>query len=269
MRLLPFALMLTGLVMLFAPLASAEPGAPSPKVRVALFCDPGSTDRRSREAAWRLLEGETDFAAERITTAAVFARNLSDCDVLVIPGGTGNGIARALGMDGCALVTRRVKEGMGCVAICAGGYLVVEGWNPETRAIELLNARSWDDEHWARGEGFIAVKLAGHNDDASSRTMWFENGPIFVPGEASGIAPYVPLVRYVTDMAAPSAPRGMMEGRDAAIAGALGKGRVVAFGPHPELSPGLNHWLPNSVRWTASKDHSTTASATIVLEGRQ
>ena len=268
MRFRALTLMLLGIVPL-AALASAEPDSAAPKTRVALFTDPASTDRRSREAAWRLLSAEGGFAAERLTTAGVFARRLADCDVFVIPGGTGNGIARALGMEGCALVTRRVNEGMGCVAICAGGYLVVEGWSPETRSIELLNAKSWDDEHWARGEGFIAVKMQGRDYGESSHTMWFENGPIFVPGTISGIGAYVPLVRYVTDMAAPDAPKGMMEGRDAAIAGELGKGRAVAFGPHPEMSPGLGHWLVNSVRWAGSSDRGSSATAETVLEGKR
>jgi glutamine amidotransferase-like uncharacterized protein len=245
--------------------AMGEAVGAEPKLRVALFTDPGSTDRRSREAIWRILGSQDCLAAERITTAGVAAGRLESTDVLVIPGGTANGIARALGLDGCRLVTDRVRQGMGCVAVCAGGYLAVEGWSTETRAIELLNAKSWDDEHWARGEGFIAVKVVGVEDAQASRTMWFENGPIFAPGSLPAIPPYAPLVRYVTDLAAKDAPTGMMAGRDAAIAGFLGKGRVVAFGPHPELSPGLSHWLVNSVRWTGARDTATTATAARVL----
>jgi anti-sigma factor ChrR (cupin superfamily) len=45
----------------------------------------------------------------------------------------------------------------------------------------------------------------------------------------------------------------MMTGRDAVIAAPCGKGRVVAFGPHAELSPGLHHWLCSAVRWSAGE----------------
>ncbi|MBX7246505.1 MAG: hypothetical protein K1X53_13490 [Candidatus Sumerlaeaceae bacterium] len=237
-------------------------------LRVALFCDPASTDKKSREAAWKVLSGEAHFKADRITTETVRNGALKDYDVLVIPGGTANGEARALGLDGCAEVTRFVKEGRGAVAICAGGYLVVKGWNPETKAIELANAVCWDDDHWARGEAFINVKVIGADDNDSSRTMWFENGPIFAPWDNASLPPYTPLVRYVTDMAAKDAPRGMMTGRDAVIAAPLGKGRVVAFGPHPELSPNLNHWLVNSVKWAARGDNGTSPTAATVLEGQ-
>jgi len=240
----------------------------SAPIRVALFSDPASTDERSREGAWRVINAEPTFRAERATTASLASGQLGQIDSLIIPGGTGSGIGRALGVDGCTSVTEFVKAGGGLVGICAGGYLIVEGWSPTTRALEAINAQSWDDDHWARGEGFISVALAGGgaNDPATSRTMWFENGPIFVPGKLD-LPAYTPLVRYVSDLAAADAPKGMMTGRDAVIAAPLGNGRVVAFGPHPELSPGLNHWLVNAVAWSSGRlgDGETTATLQSVL----
>ena len=79
---------------------------------------------------------------------------------------------------------------------------------------------------------------------------------------------YTPLVRYVSDFAAPGAPTGQMQGRDAVLAANFGKGRVVAFGPHPELSPGLNHWLVNAVRWVAQEGPAAPTAAS-VLEGKR
>jgi putative intracellular protease/amidase len=200
-------------------------------IRVGLLSDPGCTDERSREAAWKALGSASDLAPHRITSAEIRQGVLSKIDVLVFPGGTGGGQAKALGVEGGKLVTDFVTSGNGVVAICAGGYLVVKGWNPETSAIELVNALSWDGEHWARGEAFITVKALGVNDNESSRTMWFQNGPIFAPRGLKTMPEYTPLVRYVTDMAPKGGPAGMMAGRDAVIAAPFGKGRVVAFGP--------------------------------------
>jgi hypothetical protein len=237
-------------------------------VRVALFSQLDCTDARSREAAWKVLAAEPEFRVDRVTTASLMAPGFpGKYDVFILPGGTANGEARALGVEGCRRIEEFVASGNGVIGICAGGYLVVEGWNPATRALQLLRAVSWDDDHWARGEQFIAVQLAGRNDSESSRTMWFQNGPIFVPGTLPGIPAYSPLVRYVTDLAAKDAPTGMMTGRDAVIAGTLGKGRVVAFGPHPELSPGLNHWLVNAAKWAAAGDNGTSPTVEAVLEG--
>ena len=264
------ALWLCALVMAPSSSPAADDGCcvSSAPIRVALFSDAASTDERSREGAWRVLTAEPTFRVERATTATLAAGQLSQTDVLIIPGGTASGIGRALGIEGGTSVTEFVKAGGGLVGICAGGYLIVEGWSPATKAIEVVNAESWDDEHWARGEGFISVALAGGeaNDPTTSRSMWFENGPIFVPGKLSQPA-YTPLVKYVTDLAAADAPKGMMTGRDAVVASPFGNGRVVAFGPHPELSPGLNHWLVNAVAWSSGRrgEGETTITLQAVL----
>lgn len=239
-------------------------------VRVGLFSEAKCTDPKSREAAWKVISNAPGLAAERITTETIHSPALNKYDVVILPGGTANGEAKALGVDGGTTLTKFVRDGHGLIAICAGGYLVCKGWNPETRAIELVNAESFDDNngHWARGEQFISVKVVGVDDAHSSQTIWYENGPIFVPGDLAGLLPYAPLVRYVTDLSAKGAPKGMMTGRDAIIAAPLGRGRVVAFGPHPELSPDLNHWLVNAIKWAAAGDDGTSPTAETVLEGR-
>lgn len=252
------------LLLLLLAMTGVAPAAP---LRVALISDAACTDPRSLNAAHKVLTGESSFQTTRVLTADLLA-HLDDYDVYIFPGGTGGGQAKALGVEGGARLTAAVRGGKGLVAICAGGYLVAEGWSPETKAVELVNAKLWDDDHWARGEGFINVSVVADGDADTSRTMWFENGPIFVPAGRSDIPGYTPLVKYVTDMAAKDAPKGMMTGRDAVVAGPLGKGRVVAFGPHPELSPGLNHWLLNAVRWTAKGEAAPSPSVAAVLEGK-
>lgn len=236
------------------------------KLKVGLFSDSKSTDKKSREAAWNLLQTVPDMQVDRVTTETVL-KDAARYDVLIFPGGTANGEAKAIGVEGGKALERYVSSGHGLIGICAGGYLIVEGWNPPTQAVEVLKAESWDDEHWARGEGMISVKLVGKSDQNSSATMWFENGPIFVPGKKDSVTSYTPLVRYVTDYAAKGAPKGMMTGRDAVIAGTFGKGRAIAFGPHPELSPDLKHWLPNAIRWAASGDDGSSITVGRVLEG--
>jgi glutamine amidotransferase-like uncharacterized protein len=266
---------LAAVLVLAVQFVSAAAGAED-QVRVGLLSDAACTDERSREAAWRVLSEQADFALRRVTADEI--RNgdaLARLDVLVLPGGTGGGQGKALGVDGGRRVTEFTAAGGGVIAICAGGYLVVEGWNAETRAIELINAQTFDDAHWARGEAFITVEIvdgdttaAARPDASTTRTMWFENGPIFVPRGLKEQPAYAPLVRYVSDLAAPGAPTGMMRGRDAIIAAPFGRGRVVAFGPHAELSPGLHHWLANAVRWAAGRRPLEPVTAARVLEGQ-
>lgn len=243
----------TLLLTLLGTVVVAQPGPPAPpkKIRVGLVNDAVCTDAKSREAVWKWISTDPELEAARIETSAAREGKLDEWDVVIFPGGTGGGQAKALGVEGGKAVEDYVAAGHGVIAICAGGYLVAEGWNENTKAIELVNAKLWDDDHWARGEGFIDVKLAG-DDSGTTRTMWFENGPIFVPANRTDMPAYSPLVKYVTDMAAKDAPKGLMTGRDAVIAAPFGKGRVVVFGPHPELSPDLQKWLLTSIRWAAA-----------------
>ncbi|MFM8468785.1 MAG: hypothetical protein ACKODH_02260 [Limisphaerales bacterium] len=39
----------------------------------------------------------------------------------------------------------------------------------------------------------------------------------------------------------------------AIVAGNCGKGRVLVSSPHPEQTPGLEHFVPKAVRWVAGK----------------
>lgn len=242
--------------------------APARPVRVALFADPGSTDAKSREAIWAVLSQAEGIDAIKVTTTTVRSAGFLDkYDVFILPGGTGGGEAAAVGVEAGRDIARRLRAGKGLVAVCAGGYYVAEGWNAATSALDVVNAQNHDSENWARGEQYIAVKVVGQDDAKSSRTMWYENGPLFKPASLEGMTDYVPLVRYETDLAAKGAPKGQMKGRDAVIAAEYGRGRVVAFGPHPELSPGLEHWLVNAVKWAAGQGEGKISAET-VLEGR-
>lgn len=251
---------------------SASRAATSGPVRVALFADPGSTDKKSREAIWSVLSHTQGIAAQKVTTPTLSTPGFfNNFDVFVLPGGTASGEAKAIGADTGKAIAKHLKEGKGLVAICAGGYYVAEGWDPNTAALDVINAQNHDGKHWARGEQFIKVKVVGDDRGTSAipPTMWYENGPIFKPAEMDELPGYVPLVKYITDLAAKDAPKGQMAGRDAVIAAPYGKGRVVAFGPHPELSPGLSHWLINAVKWAAGHHgDNSNINAKTVLEGR-
>ncbi len=252
-----------------APVLAQINDAKTSVVRVALFADPSSTDAKSREAIYKLLQGRTDLRVEKVTTETVRAEDfLEHHDVFILPGGTGGGEAKAVGEEAGKRIAQRIKTGKGLIAICAGGYYVAEGWSPATAALDIIDAKNHDSDNWARGEKFISVKILGASDDESSRTMWYENGPIFAPASVSGLTDYTPLVQYETDLHAEGAPAGQMGGRDAVIAAPYEQGRIVAFGPHPELSPEVNHWLINAIKWSADKNNNLVLiNADMVLEG--
>lgn len=242
---------------------------PSPVVHVALFVEHGCTDPKSFNAVEKVLTAGGGIQVDKVTSATVRTPGFfDDYDVFILPGGSGAGEARAMGTTATRELAQAVRAGKGLIGICAGGYFISEGWTTETRELDIVNVRNHDGAHWARGEAFIPVNLLTATGE-TSHTMWYENGPILAPSDMESVANYTPLARYGVDMAAKNAPTGQMIGRDAVIAAYAQRGRVVAFGPHPELSPDVNHWLVNAVRWASRASEGTAQPITAehVLEG--
>jgi hypothetical protein len=59
------------------------------------------------------------------------------------------------------------------------------------------------------------------------------------PANRDDIADYETIANYKTEIAKNGAPAGVMKGTTAIAAGRYGRGRVLCFSPHPELTEGL------------------------------
>ncbi len=217
-------------------------------LRVAVYSDAGAMEPYIT-AAETTVRSE-NVPCERILAEDVRGGDLDDFDVVIFPGGSGNGLAESLGEDGGAAVTEFVRDGGGVIGLCAGGYLCAIGYNEKTSRVELINARVWDLDNWARGEGIAEVKL---DESEEPVRLHFENAPVFEPGIRDDLPPYVSLGRFVSDPAGEPPGRDSIAGRDAIVASSFGEGRVVLFGPHPELTSGQGHLLPNAVQWAAGR----------------
>jgi glutamine amidotransferase-like uncharacterized protein len=219
-------------------------------VRVAVYTDGGAMEPYITAAAD--VATSAGMTVERVKAADIVAGALARADVIVFPGGTGNGQARSLGESGAAAVVEFVAGGGGAIGICAGGYLLAEGYNADTRRIELINARLFDLDHWARGTARVGIQPLGPGAPAGEIAIHFENAPIFEPGGLGERLPaYTALARFTTDPAGTPADRPSIVGQDAIIAAPHGRGRVVLFGPHPELTSGLAPLLVGALRWAA------------------
>ncbi len=233
------------LVTMSALACSAKP------IRVAVYADEGAMEPYISKAAEAA--ESAGMTVTRVKAADIVGGALEEQDVIVFPGGTGNGLARSLGESASPIVREFAARGGGVIGVCAGGYLLAEGYNEGTNRLELINAQLWDLDNWARGEGTVQIRRADQ-PDSDPITIKFENAPVFEPGKKGlDLPPYVPLAKFVTDVVAEPQGRESMAGHDAIIAAPYGEGRVVLFGPHPELTPGLEPLFQNALKWAARK----------------
>lgn len=225
--------------------------AKSTLIKVAIYADQGTLANCIKKSL-DIVQKEKDMAIDTVLQSDIANGKLAQYDVLLLPGGSGSGEAESLKPEGRQAIIKFVANGKGVVATCAGAYLVAKGWNEATRDIELVNAELYDLDNWDRGVQTIECQTESDSrKEPVQFQIHFENGPIFVPANDPYLPPYVSLATFQTDLHKQCAPANMMIGKDAIIASYYGKGKIVTFSPHPELTPGLEQMLVHAIRWTA------------------
>ena len=187
----------------------------------------------------------------RITDAAIRFGALTQFDVVVFPGGTGSGTARALDQAGREAVRRFVREGGGYLGVCAGAYLATSHYR---WSLGILDAKVVDSKHWARGTGTAqlglteaGVALFGAPEKALQ--IYYGQGPLLAPGHHPELEDFELLATYDSEIAKKGIPRGVMIGTAAIVRGRFGKGRVLAMSPHPERTKGLDGYIRAATLW--------------------
>ncbi len=198
------------------------------------------------------------FQVSRITAPEIQAGKLADVDVLVHPGGSGGGQGKALGENGRKAVREFVHRGGGYLGVCGGAYLAT---NDYEWSLNLIDAKVVDKRHWARGIGDVQLQLSpagsalfGHPEP--ELFIHYAQGPLLARPEWDNpdVPNYESLAVFKTEIALKGAPEGVMARTSAAVRAQYGSGRVFCFSPHPELTEGLHHLIPLTVRWAAGKE---------------
>ena len=152
---------------------------------------------------------------------------LSECSLLIVPGGQTALCVGALGARGFERIREFVAGGGGYVGICAGAYIAtrhveVPGRPQGLGIVEIENVRSAGTEIQT-----IFVTQPDHpvvEDCGRELQIWYQNGPLIEAGEGvETLAVYE-------------------DGSAAIVCSTYGEGRVVIFSPHPEgsLEGGVN-----------------------------
>lgn len=198
------------------------------------------------------------FQITRITAAEIQSGKLAEVDVLVHPGGSGGGQGKALGENGRKAVRDFVNQGGGYLGVCGGAYLAT---NDYEWSLNLIDAKVVDKRHWARGNGPVQLQLSPTGSTFFSYTepeltIEYAQGPLLARPEWDDpdVPNYESLAIFKTEIALKGAPQGVMARTSAAVRAQYGKGRVFCFSPHPELTDGLHHLIPLTVRWAAGKE---------------
>ncbi len=103
-----------------------------------------------------------DMTFAELSAAEIAAGKLSDYDVLVIPGGDVNELAKALGSAASAKIEEYVANGGGYVGIEGAATLAAMGYSDETKALELINLKV-DAENLNHATGQLMTKLVYHD----------------------------------------------------------------------------------------------------------
>ncbi len=237
---------------LLATLLSAS--AVAAPVRVAMYVDDGvGTSYLDVIAS---MADTSLFSVTTVSGADVRAGVLRDFDIIIHPGGSGSGQAESLQEAGRDSVRAFVNDGGGYLGICAGSYLASSDY---TWSLYLLNTVVIDKAHWDRGNGTVEVRFNSFGRDLfdlpqDTIPLEYRQGALMGPALRTDLPGYVDVGVFESEIAENGAPTGVMIGTTAFAFSVYGDGRAAAFSPHPEISPGYEHLIPDAVLWLTSSD---------------
>ncbi|MET0262061.1 MAG: BPL-N domain-containing protein [Rariglobus sp.] len=228
----------------------AAPPAVSRTLSIAIYEGPGSgkggVDNVSERASQIPGAKITRLTPEQVGTV-----DLSQFDIVAFSGGSGSGQARAIGEAGRANVKKFVENGGGYLGICAGAYLATSGYD---WSLGILNAKTVSPK-WQRGRTFVDLEVSKDGEAIIGATpeptfkCRYNNGPIIASMGRTDIPAYTTVAWFRSEISENGSPEGVMINSPAAAYATYGKGRVFVISPHPENTPGLEHFVPRALLW--------------------
>jgi hypothetical protein len=233
--------------------AGTESPAVARVVRVALYTARG-VSQEALVATRQTLQDAGGFETAVVGPEEVRGGVLDEADVVFFTGGLGSVQGKLLEERGRGIVRRFVARGGGYVGVCAGAYLAMQGPR-EYHHVAFVAARNFTEDAWRRGVETVDVRPVGSEETIR---LFYANGPVFKRDPVDGLADYVSLALFVSDVHCDSCgtPAGDMPGTPAVLAAAYGEGRILLFSPNPALSAGGEAAHPEliaaAVRWAAA-----------------
>lgn len=263
--------------------AQAQPSSSAPKyLRVALYNDSGASSESATDyyhaVQGFIAEGTLNGDIRIIDKATVADVSAANTDVVMFPGGSGDGQFAAIGLAGQRAVTTFVNGGGGYVGTCGGGFLAVPGrcckedvakdycgghvgCRESNQSIAIVAGGA--KEPWDRGHGNVTIQLtADAVKELQLPQSWatepvhivYWQGPIMEPfpnPEKPDLPAYLSRAKFTSEINTkhPQWTTGEMLGADAIVTTTYGKGRVLISSPHPEHPPQVLPLIHAYVRW--------------------
>lgn len=219
-------------------------------IRVAVYAGPGT--RKGMRHLLAQLQRLPHSTIVPVGPEEIKAGALAEFNVVLFPGGSSSRQGESLGDVDRRQVREFIERGGGYVGICAGAYLATSNW-PQSLGILDANNRS---SRWKQGRGVVRMEFTPEGREILGAPQdWcdvrYHNGPLLVPALLDHLPDFQPLAVFRSEVAEDGAPKGVMVGSPAVVAGQFGKGRVLCFSPHPDQTKGLEELVRNGVRWAA------------------
>ena len=197
-----------------------------------------------------VLQKMKNVVIRRLTADDIRLGQLSEVDILIHPGGSGGGQGRHLGAQGREEIRSFVNAGGDFIGICAGAYLASADYS---WSLNILDAKVVDRQHWARGSGFVDISFSSVGEkvfDLKTQKLkiLYAQGPLLAPGDHPEIEDYQEIATFETEIAKNGAPQGVMQGTTAIALGKFGRGQVICFSPHPEMTQGLEQLVQAAIK---------------------
>jgi hypothetical protein len=218
-------------------------------IKVAFYDDEGTGASKVDLAA--ALSDTALFDITYVMGADVRAGVLQGFDAFISPGGSASGQASSLQESGRDSVRAFIHRGGAYLGTCAGAYLATCDYS---WSLNILNARVVDKDHWGRGSGPTDVRFNKFGRDLfgleqDTVVIEYMAGALMAPANIDTMPGYLEVGVFESEIAEFGATTGVMIGTTAFAFSVFGEGRVAAFSPHPELTPGYEYMYVPAVQW--------------------
>jgi glutamine amidotransferase-like uncharacterized protein len=252
-------------------IAASSNSSPPPSnnlTRIAFYIGPGTTNDSAvidnffatlAIAAGSVFGDTGGFSITNVSVPQVQALRRDDYEIIVFPGGTGNGQAAAINETGMAAVRAFNSAGGGYIGTCGGAFLGLQ------HLLFYGNPPPPTQEPFDRGDGPVLVEFLAGGDAAlglnytGNITIIYAQGPVVRTDAFPPSVQVFAMFRSEIHSRHTNETTGEMINTPAitALDAEGGAGRVVLNSPHPEIKRADGTNLPEiyagELRWIRAK----------------